>query len=1169
MDAFIKPMHEIEEFLQIDKKLKTNAGVIQVTGCIDSQKSHMVYSLGNGFDKKIIATFSEVKAKEIFDDYRFFDKNVLLYPTKDVIFFQSDIHGNLITRQRMNVIKTIIENEKCTIITTIDAFMDNLININYIKSQIIEVNLYDVINMDELKKNLVKMGYENNYQVEMPGQFSIRGGIIDIYPLTDENPIRIELFDDEIDTIRVFDAMSQRSIENLESVKIYPAREVIPDKEVIENGLKAIEKEAKKINKKFKEEMLTEEAYRIKSTTDEMIEAFREFGVIPNIDSYIKYFYSDTVSLLDYFDWNKTLLFIDEPARIEEKCRVVEKEFTDSMQSRLKKGYILPGQADVLFSSKKTIAMINSKNTVALSTLDMSLNEWDIKFKYNIPAQSISPYNNSFDMLVNDLKRYKKSGSRVILVSASVSRAKRLATDLMDFGLNSFYSDDLNHEVKPGEIMTVFGNLKKGFEYKIINFAVISESDIFGSTVKKKRKKKVRYEGQKILSFTDLHVGDYVVHENHGLGIYRGIEKVEVDKVLKDYIKIEYSNNGFLYIQATQLESLQKYANADAKKPKLNKLGTVEWKKTKTRVKSAVWEVARDLVELYAARQDKEGYKYGPDTVWQHEFEEMFPFEETEDQLAAIEAAKRDMESTKIMDRLICGDVGYGKTEIAIRVAFKAVLEGKQVVYLVPTTILAQQHYNTFVQRMKDFPVKVDLLCRFRSPKEQKKTIEDLKKGAVDIVIGTHRVLSKDVEFKDLGLLIIDEEQRFGVKHKEQIKKMRNDIDVLTLSATPIPRTLHMSLVGIRDMSRLEEPPIDRMPIQTFVMEYDEEMVREAINREIARNGQVYYVYNRVNTIEDIAATLAKLVPEARIEYAHGQMKERQLESIMYDFINGDIDVLVSTTIIETGLDISNVNTIIIHDSDNMGLSQLYQLRGRVGRSNRNAYAYLLYRRDKMLKEVAKKRLHAIKEFTELGSGIKIAMRDLEIRGAGNILGEQQHGHMAAVGYDLYCKMLNEAVRTLKGEKVEENYETTIDLAIDAYIPDKYVENEFQKLDLYKRIAGIETEEEYDDILSEMIDRFGDPPKPVQNLMNIASLKAAAHSVYVVEIVQKSGIIKIIMYEKAKLDISLIPDIINKYRGNLKLVNCKTPYFEFKPESKDTLYELRTLFKEFTKMLSQ
>ena len=619
---------------------------------------------------------------------------------------------------------------------------------------------------------------------------------------------------------------------------------------------------------------------------------------------------------------------------------------------------------------------------------------------------------------------------------------------------------------------------------------------------------------------------------------------------------------------------IQKYASSDAAKaPKLNKLGSQEWNRTKSRVRSAVDEVAKDLVELYAIRQQQEGYPFSKDTVWQKEFEECFPFEETDDQLQAIEDTKHDMESKKIMDRLICGDVGYGKTEIAIRAAFKAVQEGKQVVCLVPTTILAQQHYNTFVQRLKEFPVRIDLLCRFRSAAEQKKTIEDTKKGFVDILVGTHRVLSKDVVFKDLGLLIIDEEQRFGVTHKEKIKKLKENIDVLTLTATPIPRTLHMSLIGIRDMSVLEEAPNERMPIQTYVMEYNDEMVREAITRELARDGQVYYVYNRVNDIADVAGRIQSLVPDANVAFAHGQMKERELEDIMYDFINGDIDVLVSTTIIETGLDIPNANTMIIQDADRFGLSQLYQLRGRVGRSNRMAYAFLLYQRDKLLKEVAEKRLSAIREFTDLGSGIKIAMRDLEIRGAGNLLGEAQSGHMEAVGYDLYCKMLNEAVRQLKGGPEAETFTTLIDLNVDAYIPEYYIKNEYQKLDIYKRIAAIESEEELEDMTEELIDRFGDIPKKVQQLLVIASLKSLAHSVYVTAIEQKGEEIRFTMYEKAKIDPSGIPKFLDSYKNDLIFRAEEPPYFLYcrkgrnkKSNTENVLDTVRRILEDLKKL---
>ena len=745
--------------------------------------------------------------------------------------------------------------------------------------------------------------------------------------------------------------------------------------------------------------------------------------------------------------------------------------------------------------------------------------------KFSITARSIASYNNSFELLVKDLRRYKKNGYRILLLSGSRTRAKRLAKDLAEQELTAFYSEDPERELAPGEVMTCYGHVLQGFEYPLLKYVVLSESDIFGKE-KKKRKKRKKFEGQKIHDFSELKVGDYVVHESHGLGIYKGIEKVEIDHVIKDYMKIEYRDGGNLYILATGFDAIQKYASADAKRPKLNKLGTQEWTRTRSKVKHAVGEVARDLVELYAARQQKIGYCFDKDTVWQREFEEMFPFEETEDQLMAIEATKADMESGRIMDRLICGDVGYGKTEIAIRAAFKAVQCSKQVVFLVPTTILAQQHYNTFQQRMKDFPVRIELLSRFRTAAEQKKAIADLKKGLVDIIIGTHRVLSADVEYKDLGLLMIDEEQRFGVAHKEKIKKMKENVDVLTLTATPIPRTLHMSLAGIRDMSVLEEAPEERMPIQTFVCEYNESMVREAIVRELARGGQVYYVYNRVNNIGDIAAALSELVPEASVSFAHGQMQERELERIMYEFIDGEIDVLVSTTIIETGLDISNVNTMIIHDSDNMGLSQLYQLRGRVGRSNRTAYAFLMYKKDKMLKEQAEKRLQAIREFTDLGSGFKIAMRDLEIRGAGNLLGKSQHGHMEAVGYDLYCKMLNEAVKHLKGESAEVDFPTVVDLDVDAYIPPSYIMNEVQKLDIYKRIAGVADETECADMKEELMDRFGEIPVSVDNLLRIALLRRQAHELYLGEVQGKNEVLTFSFTQNAPIRVERLPELL-------------------------------------------
>lgn len=1084
MKAFLTPLQGLAEFEQIKEKSKTNKGILQVSGCMESQKSHLMYGLSGIAPYRLILAEDERRAREIYEDYRFYDRKVYSYPAKDLLFFQADIHGNLLIRQRMKVIKALLEEKELIVVTSIDGCMDFLESLEKIKEQLIHYESDSTVDIEQLKNQLVALGYERVGQVEMPGQFSVRGGIVDIYCLTEENPWRIELWGDEIDSIRSFDPESQRSLENLEELTIYPAVEHIGDK--------------------------------------------------------------DMVSFLDYFPEERTIIFLDEPNRLTEKGGAVEEEYRQSRMHREEKGSRnLP--ENWLCSFEQLQKELNKRNCISVCALEPKQAGWKVREKFYLEVKSISAYNNSFELLVKDLHQYKKQGYRIALLSGSRTRAERLAKDLQEEGLAAFYGQDYDREICPGEIMVVYGHAKRGFEYPLIKFAVMTESDIFGQEQKKKKKK--NYSGSRIQDFAELSIGDFVVHEKHGLGIYRGIEKVEVDRIVKDYIKIEYRGGSNLYIPATQLDCLQKYSGADASKaPKLNKLGTQEWNKTKSKVRGAVKNIAKELVELYAVRQEKEGYVCGPDTVWQREFEEMFPYEETEDQLSAIEDAKRDMESTRIMDRLICGDVGYGKTEVALRAAFKEVQESRQVAYLAPTTILAQQIYNTFVQRMKEFPVRVELLCRFRTPAQQKKAIEDLKKGQVDVIIGTHRILSKDVQFKNLGLLIVDEEQRFGVTHKEKIKQLKKDVDVLTLTATPIPRTLHMSLIGIRDMSVLEEPPMDRMPIQTYVMEYDEETVREAINRELRRGGQVYYVYNRVTDIADVALRIAKLVPDARVDFAHGQMSERELENVMYSFVNGDIDVLVSTTIIETGLDISNVNTMIIHDSDRYGLSQLYQLRGRIGRSNRTAYAFLMYRKNVMLKETAEKRLAAIREYTDLGSGFKIAMRDLELRGAGNLLGAQQHGHMNAVGYDLYCKMLNEAVKEAKGIHTMEDFETSVDLNVDAYIPDSYISNEFQKLDIYKRIAGIETQQDYDDMLEELLDRFGEPGKAVLNLLAIAKLKAIAHQGYVTEIKQTGKKVRFTLYEKARLNTEGFPALMQKYRRGLQFKNEQEPKFILEPQ---------------------
>ena len=1168
METLFAPLGELEEYDQLIRGIKQGEFPVQLIGCMDTQESHMIY--GTGRDKRIrlVITHNEVRAKELVEDLKLYDHDVMYYPAKDFIFYSADVHGQAIVKERLKVIKRLLEKEPLTVVTTLDGGMDYCLPFERYQENRIHVAEEEILDLEEFKKNLVAIGYENTGQVQKEGEFSVRGGIIDVFPLTEECPYRIELWGDEVDGIRRIDVESQRSVETVSEIEIYPATEIFLEEDRILEGMHRMEEEMQTCVRRFEEEGKKEEASRLRQSVANFRETYEVYHGLVNLESYVSYFTKNVSSFFDYFKGEDVCVYLDEPARCIEKGEAVEYEFRESMVSRLEKGYILPGQMEVLFSLPVLLKKLSELPLLLMTALDMKVKEFNVRHKYNFQIQAAPSDNNNFSLLAKDILRLKKNGYRVLVLSASGTRAERLCQDLQDYEIPAFYSRDLSHELLPGEVMIGKGTLRKGFEYPNLRFVVMTEGDIFGG-VKKKRKKRVkRYEGAAIHSFNDLKIGDYVVHENHGLGIYEGIEKIEVDHITKDYLKVAYAGGSNLYIPATSLEVLQKYAGSDAAKvPKLNKLNSPEWKKTKTRVKGAVKEIAQELVDLYAKRQAKQGHAFEKDTVWQREFEEVFPYEETEDQLHAIEDTKKDMESIKAMDRLICGDVGYGKTEIAIRAAFKAVMDGKQVAVLVPTTILAGQHYNTFVQRMRDYSVEVGMLSRLRTPKENRETVEKLRKGAIDIVIGTHRLLAKDVVYKDLGLLIVDEEQRFGVTHKEKLKQLKNDIDVLTLTATPIPRTLHMSLVGIRDMSVLEEPPVDRMPIQTFVMEKNDEIVREAILRELGRGGQVYYVYNRVANMDIIAGEVQKLVPEAIVAYAHGQMNERELERTMFAFVNGEIDVLVSTTIVETGLDIPNVNTIIIDEADKLGLSQLYQLRGRVGRSNRTAYAFLMYKRDKMLKEVAEKRLAAIKEFTELGSGFKISMRDLEIRGAGNLLGARQHGHMEAVGYDLYCKMLNEAVKRLKGEKVEnDEFETNIDLKMDAFIPADYIPNEFQKLDVYKRIAEIETEPERDDMVDELIDRFGEPPQSVCNLLEIALLKAKAHDAYITAIVEKANQIRITMFPQAKVATAKIPDLLAVYQGKLRFVPETTPYFVYQQKEEPLLRQLSELVNEMQKI---
>lgn len=1171
MGVLAEPLWKLQSFLNIRKAMEKNKYPISISGCVNSQKGHLISNLAENNSCRLVLTYREDKAAELYEDLCFFDRNTVLYPGKDLLFYSADIHSNHTVKNRMRVLRRLLSGEPLTIVAGIDALMEKMVSRKEFLSQRLLVDYDTMLETDALRIKLVEMGYVSSGLAENPGEFSIRGDIVDIFPLTAECPVRIELWGDEVDSIRSFDAESQRSIENLEKIVLYPASGIVLPKKKVPDAIRQMKEEYEHQKLIFQKNKKRAEKERLRKMVEAAEEELTSLGTTLGSESLLSYFYEETDSLLGYLP-EDTMVFLDESHRVLEKARVSETEYALSMENRLEGGYILPGQAELIYSYEELLCRLMDYPLLLLDTMQQKPELPRPVTEYTMNVKSIYSYQSSFDQLIHDLEQWKRDKYEMILMSSSPTRAKRLAADIREYGLLAWYSEDYEKEVQPGEIMVTSGRLYSGFEYPEIPFVVLTEKDIFKDRSQKKRRRKKQYEGQQIQSITDISIGDYVVHERYGLGIYRGIEQIESDGAAKDYINIEYRDSSNLFIPAAQLELIQKYSNAGSRKPKLNRLGGNEWEKTKSRVRSQIQIAAKDLVALYAERQAREGFAYSKDTVWQTEFEELFPYEETEDQLTAIEDTKRDMESHRIMDRLICGDVGYGKTEIAIRAAFKAVMDSKQVVYLVPTTILAQQHYNSFVERMEHYPITIRMLSRFCTAKEVREIKTGLKKGSVDIVIGTHKVLSKSIEYKNLGLLIIDEEQRFGVKQKERIKQLKKDVDVLALSATPIPRTLHMSLAGIRDMSVLEVPPVDRRAVQTYVLEYNEEMVREAIEREVARGGQVFYVYNRVSDIEDMAARVQRIAPKVHVGYAHGQMRERQLENIMFSFINKEIDVLVSTTIIETGLDISNANTIIIHDAHRFGLSQLYQLRGRVGRSNRTAYAFLMYRRDTILKEEAEKRLKAIREFTDLGSGFKIAMRDLEIRGAGNLLGAEQSGHMEAVGYDLYCKMLNESVRQIKGEQRDEDtFQTSVELSLDAYIPAAYVPNESQKLELYKRISYIESQEEYEDMVEELTDRYGDVPGSLLRLMDVALLKAMAHEAWIMSIEQKGTQIFFTMNPQAKVRVEEIDAFLKEHHGKMRIKPAVHPIFFYDPGIvpkkelmrlvKDVIYKIKHLLE--------
>ncbi len=1136
----LQPLIDSSTFNEIIADIKSDKYPININGLSDSGKSYGIFGIYESINSSmVILTHSDMEAKNIYEDLSFYTNDVYYFPAKEVVFYNIDAISGDLRWARLKVIKEILNNNKKIIVTSIDSLTSVYTPKDLFMKYNIILNVDQDINFKELSRKLLECGYERVEAVEGKGEFSLRGGILDVFPPTSTYPYRIELFGDTIDSIRTFNTDSQRSIEKVDSMEIFPAKEIILSEEALNRGKENILKELEELKSSDKSDK--ERIEKLEALVTANIESLTETLTFETVDSYLPYFYEKPDS---FFDYVKNYVYIvDEVKKCEGKLESCYFEFKENYEAFLQRGGILPSQSNLLIDKEVLIEKLESNEVITLDVFATNSNILNPINKYSLNGITLNSYQGQLDLLIDDIKEKKAKGYKTIILSGTRPRGERLVNTLRDREIESVYRDEIS-SVEFGEVVITFGNLLKGFEYPDLKICVISDKDVFGEAKRKISKRKTNRKGiGKIKSFAELKLGDYVVHANHGVGVYKGIKQIEVGGHKRDYLDIVYDKGDKLYVPVDQLDLVQKYIGSEGKTPKINKLGSNDWSKAKAKVKKSINEIAQDLVKLYATRATLRGHKFNKDTEWQRQFEDEFPFEETPDQLTSLEEIKKDMESDKPMDRLLCGDVGYGKTEVAIRAAFKAVMDGKQVAFLVPTTILAEQHYKNLLKRFSDFPVKIDMISRFRSAKEQKATLQAVKEGNVDILIGTHRLVSKDINFKDLGLLIIDEEQRFGVAQKEKIKSLKKNVDVLTLSATPIPRTLHMSLTGARDISVIETPPEERYPIQTYVVEQNDQLVRDAILREVNRDGQVYYVYNRVESIEGMAKYLSDLVPECKVGIIHGQMTERQLEKEMVSFMNREYDVLVCTTIIETGIDIPNVNTMIIHDSDKMGLSQLYQLRGRVGRSNRIAYAYFMYTKDKILTEVAEKRLKALKDFTELGSGFKIAMRDLEIRGAGNMMGSAQHGHMAAIGYDLYCRMLEDTIRIIKGEIEKEPIETTVDIKVDAYIPGVYIEDEIQKIEVYKKIAAIESLDDYMDIKAELEDRYSEIPEPVYNLMDIAYIKSRAKLLSIEEIKETPKEIKFIFADGTNNLNEIYKYLLANYKDKVFLMFGDKPYF--------------------------
>jgi transcription-repair coupling factor (superfamily II helicase) len=1147
MDFLIDPLLEIDEYNKVLSSINNYSIPVGITGPSDSQKAHIAYALcEHSGNKGIFIAYNEMQARRLYDDFAFFlEDRVLFFPAKEVIMHDVEAKSNDSVFQRTSALERMLEGSYNMLVTSAEAFSQVIVSREYFEKCILEFEPGTIVDLEQLSRRLLKMGYDRVVAVENKGQFTVRGGIIDIFSVNCEYPVRIELFDDEVDSIRKFDTMSQRSVEKLEKVKIIPARDIIYPEAKQDLIIRRIQNDLDRHIKNICADVSNKDIKNLRKKIEADMVRIKSEYYFPGIDRYIPYIEDNPTDLTDYTG-KDMLIFVDEPVRFRQRIENIMLENYEACKELIEKAKILPKSQEIHFSFKTLDKKLEKRKNILLSTLTPGSGHIGNIKNFSITTKLTGSYQRRMDLLAEDVIHWKNKNYRVVVLSGNRVRGEKLVETLSNKGVEAVFYKNHARRLKPGQVIVLDGSLNKGFEYPSIGLAVVSEKEIFGP---ERRVKKTggRLKGSKISVFTDLNVGDYVVHQAHGIGQYVGMESLVVDTVKKDYLKIRYLGGDFLYIPTNQLDLIQKYIGSEDREPKLNKLGGTDWAKTKRKVKESLKEIAAKLIELYAQRQALKGHAFSKDTVWQKQFEELFNYEETEDQLRCIEEVKRDMESSRPMDRLLCGDVGFGKTEVAIRAVFKTIMDGKQAAYLVPTTILAQQHYNNFKERMKDFPVTVDVISRFRTAGEQRKILKNIRNGSIDVLIGTHRLLQKDIHFKDLGLLIIDEEQRFGVTHKERLKNIKPNVDVLTLTATPIPRTLHMSLVGIRDISIIEDPPEERYPVQTYVMEYNADVVKNAIIRELGRQGQVFYLFNRVRSIDLKASEIQAMIPGGRVAVAHGRMDERQLENIMLGFINGEYDILVCTTIIESGLDMPNVNTIIVEDADRMGLSQLYQLRGRVGRSNRLAYAYITYRKDKVISELAQKRLQAIKEFTELGSGFKVAMRDLEIRGAGNLLGPEQHGHMEAVGYGMYCRLLDQAVRELRGEPPEkEDSVISIDINISAYIDDNYISSEGQKIEMYKKIASINNEQDVVEIEDELVDRFGELPQPVKNLISIAYIKVLAKEVEFSSITQKNDSIIFQVEEKGQIDLKIISRLTAKYRRKLLFNAGNKPYLLYK-----------------------